>query len=119
MSYLSSPTFDTISDNPSYEDAVKNPVLYEDCYAVWSGRVSNAVTQGTSYRFDLLVGYCQFLPTETNQSNSLFGQLDQLVHIWAFMFDDTNDFFEASHGLCISLILTHNNGKNKDLQKKP
>lgn len=57
MSYLSSPTFDTISDNPSYEDAVKNPVLYEDCYAVWSGRVSNAAVQGTSYRFDLLVGY--------------------------------------------------------------
>jgi len=50
MSYLSPP-------NPAYEDAVKNPVLYEDCYAVWSGRVSNAVTQGTSYRFDLLVGY--------------------------------------------------------------
>ena len=57
MSYLSPPTFDTIADNPSYEDAVKNPVLYEDCYAVWSGRVSNAVTQGNSYSFDLLVGY--------------------------------------------------------------
>ena len=57
MSYLSPPTFDTLQDNPSYEDAVKNPVLYEDCYASWSGRVSNAALQGTSYRFDLLVGY--------------------------------------------------------------
>jgi hypothetical protein len=57
MDYLSEPTFDTITDNPSYEDVVKNPELYLDCYVVWSGRISNAETQGTAYRCDLLVGY--------------------------------------------------------------
>lgn len=57
MSYLSVPTFDTITDNPSYDDVVKNPDLYMDCYVVWSGRISNAEIQGTSYRCDLLVGY--------------------------------------------------------------
>jgi tetratricopeptide (TPR) repeat protein len=57
MNYLSVPTFDTITDSPSYEDVVKNPDLYMDCYIVWSGRISNAGMQGTLYRCDLLVGY--------------------------------------------------------------
>jgi tetratricopeptide (TPR) repeat protein len=57
MSYLSVPTFDTITDNPAYENVAKDPGLYIDCYVVWSGRVSNAEMQGTSYRCDLLVGY--------------------------------------------------------------
>jgi tetratricopeptide (TPR) repeat protein len=57
MSYLSVPTFDTVTDSPSYEDVVKNPDLYMDCYVVWAGRISNAETQGTTYLCDLLVGY--------------------------------------------------------------
>ncbi|MBQ9630757.1 MAG: tetratricopeptide repeat protein [Treponema sp.] len=57
MEYLSEPTFDTITDNPEYEDVVKNPMLYIDCYVVWSGRVSNAVMQGENFRCDFLVGY--------------------------------------------------------------
>ena len=57
MSYLSVPTFDTVTDNPAYESVAKDPELYMDCYVVWSGRVSNAEMQGASYRCDLLVGY--------------------------------------------------------------
>jgi tetratricopeptide (TPR) repeat protein len=57
MSYLSVPTFDTITDSPSYEDVMKNPDLYMGCYVVWSGRISNAERQGTVFRCDLLVGY--------------------------------------------------------------
>ena len=57
MDYLGTPTFDTITDNPSYDDVAKDTALYMDCYAVWSGRISNAEMEGTAYRCDLLVGY--------------------------------------------------------------
>jgi tetratricopeptide (TPR) repeat protein len=57
MSYLSVPTFDTITDSPAYESVAKDPGLYMDCFVVWSGRVSNAEMKGASYRCDLLVGY--------------------------------------------------------------
>ena len=57
MDYLAAPTFDTITDNPSYSDVARNVALYMDCFAVWSGRVANAQMRGTSYRCDFLVGY--------------------------------------------------------------
>lgn len=57
MGYLSEPTFDSLTGNPSYADVAKDPQLYLDCWVVWSGRVSNAELAGSAYRCDLLVGY--------------------------------------------------------------
>ncbi len=57
LSYFEEPTFDTITDNYSYLNVAKDPVLYLGCWVSWSGRVTNAITENGSYRCDLLVGY--------------------------------------------------------------
>ncbi len=57
MGYLRAPTFDSLKDNFSYEQVASSPELYLDCYADWSGRVSNAAFGENSCSFDLLVGY--------------------------------------------------------------
>lgn len=57
MEYLEPPTFDTLRDNVSYTQVAKEPALYIDCWASWSGRVSNVVQSEKAYSCDLLVGY--------------------------------------------------------------
>ncbi|MCR4821351.1 MAG: hypothetical protein K5873_00575 [Treponema sp.] len=60
LTYYTEPTFDSLmdyDDNIEYSQVAKEPDLYLGCTVSWSGRVSNAVTEGTSYRCDLLVGY--------------------------------------------------------------
>lgn len=58
MSYLEPPTFDSITDAPSYAKVEEDPSLYLDCYVCWSGRISDAVTNPDgSYSCRLLVGY--------------------------------------------------------------
>ncbi len=58
MSYLEEPTFDTLTDNYSYSEVVKDPSLYLDCYVSWSGRISNAKKyENGSWSCELLVGY--------------------------------------------------------------
>ncbi len=56
--YLDEPTFDTITDNPSYDEVEKEPALYMDCWVSWGGKIANAVENpdGT-YTCQLLVGY--------------------------------------------------------------
>lgn len=61
QSYFEEPTFDTFTsqkeENFPYADVASDPVLYEGCFVMWSGRITNAQTQDGSYRCDLLVGY--------------------------------------------------------------
>lgn len=57
MTYLEEPTFDTLTDNYGYRQVAADPVLYVGCWVAWEGSVSNALLDGTAYRFDLLVGY--------------------------------------------------------------
>jgi|WetSurMetagenome_2_1015567.scaffolds.fasta_scaffold115290_2 tetratricopeptide (TPR) repeat protein len=57
MGYLATPTFDTLTDNPTYDKVAEDPLLYLDCWVSWSGRISNAGLDGTAYNCDLLVGY--------------------------------------------------------------
>ncbi|MBQ4378060.1 MAG: hypothetical protein II821_02540 [Treponema sp.] len=59
LSKFSDATFDSLisnRDNIPYSDIEKNPELYLGCTVSWSGRITNAVTAGKSYRCDLLVG---------------------------------------------------------------
>ena len=59
-SYFTEQTFDSLTnygDNVEYATVAKEPELYLGCWVAWSGRISNAVTEGSSYRCDLLVGY--------------------------------------------------------------
>lgn len=55
--YLKPPTFSSISTDYSYKDVMNNPMLYENCFVVWKGRVSNLVIAENVIAFDLLVGY--------------------------------------------------------------
>lgn len=58
MGYLEEPTFDSLTDNPSYYDVEKEPELYLDCWVSWSGRISDAlINNDGSYTCRLLVGY--------------------------------------------------------------
>lgn len=57
MTYLESPSFDTVRDVPAYNDVEKEPALYLDCWVSWSGRISNVVQGENFYNCDLLVGY--------------------------------------------------------------
>ena len=59
-SYFTEHTFDSLTDygdNIEYADVSKEPELYIGCMVAWSGRISGGITQGHSYRCDLLVGY--------------------------------------------------------------
>ncbi len=59
--YLEVPTFDRLDgnrDNYSYDQVMDDLTLYQDCYVVWSGRISNIQKiNNMSYTSDLLIGY--------------------------------------------------------------
>ncbi len=55
--YLKTPTFDTLKDSLSFSQISSDPYLYENCYVVWSGRVSNVRENESLYECDFLVGY--------------------------------------------------------------
>ena len=58
--YFKEPSFDSLNDNDDnieYSQVAKEPELYLGCTVSWSGRISNAVSEGRSFRCDLLVGY--------------------------------------------------------------
>ncbi|MBQ9207186.1 MAG: hypothetical protein IJ158_10825 [Treponema sp.] len=60
LTHFGEHTFDSLSDtddNIAYRDVAKEPDLYLGCIVSWSGRVSNGMSEGNSYRCDLLVGY--------------------------------------------------------------
>jgi tetratricopeptide (TPR) repeat protein len=59
--YLEEPGFETLKSKPSenimYADAVKAPLLYRDCYVLWSGMAANIVGKQNEASFDFLIGY--------------------------------------------------------------
>lgn len=58
MTYLETPTFDSINDVPSYADVQEDPSLYLDCFVAWDGKISDAlVSADGTYSCRLLVGY--------------------------------------------------------------
>ena len=46
-----------VEHNFKFKEVQEHPVLYQDCYVIWKGRVSNLVIGENSINFDLLVGY--------------------------------------------------------------
>ena len=58
MSYLDEPTFDTLTDNPSYAAVEADPSLYLDAWVSWGGKITNAyLNENGIYTCQLLVGY--------------------------------------------------------------
>ena len=56
-SYLSAPTFTSLTESFSYTDVITNPYLYNSCYIRWTGAVANIATADSLTQFDFLVGY--------------------------------------------------------------
>ena len=50
------PKIDNLKDNYTVEQVLKNLELYEKCYVVWSGTISNFEKSSDGFRCDLLVG---------------------------------------------------------------
>jgi hypothetical protein len=59
ISYMEPPGFDTFkrADNVPYNEAVKDPLLYNEVYVIWKGKAVNVVTSDTGTVFELMVGY--------------------------------------------------------------
>jgi len=59
ISYMEPPGFDTFKrgDNVSYNEALKEPLLYNEVHVIWRGMATNVVTSDTGTTFDFLVGY--------------------------------------------------------------
>jgi hypothetical protein len=59
--YIEAPDFETLrlkpGDNISYADAVKTPLLYRGCHALWRGGAANIVAGQAETTFDFLIGY--------------------------------------------------------------
>lgn len=56
-SYITVPGFTTLKTNYTYQDFIKDPKLYENCYVNWKGRLSNLYISEEIISFDFLVGY--------------------------------------------------------------
>ncbi len=55
--YVRTPTFDSLKNSFDYRDVQKDPLLYNNCFVIWRGKVSNLQVGSDSMRFDLLAGY--------------------------------------------------------------
>ena len=68
MEHTKEPSFDSFDSgkerhysNFTYQDVIKDPYLFNNCYIVWNGRISNAIEgENGEWSFDLLVGYENF-----------------------------------------------------------
>lgn len=57
MDYLEEPVFDSKFELYSFQEVSKDLYLYQDCYVIWSGRVTNVNSNEKYFNADLLVGY--------------------------------------------------------------
>lgn len=55
--YLTEPTFDSISDVPSYNQVNEEPLLYLNTWVSWSGRISDVQIENNNFSCRLLIGY--------------------------------------------------------------
>ena len=57
LEYLDEPTFEDFSNSFTYDDIKLDPYLYQNCWMILSGRISNVNITENVYFCDLLVGY--------------------------------------------------------------
>ncbi|MBI9108740.1 MAG: hypothetical protein JEZ04_18505 [Spirochaetales bacterium] len=55
--YVAPPKLTSFRDNFTYAQVVSEPALYEGCYILWKGKVTNLVESTEKISFDFLVGY--------------------------------------------------------------
>ncbi|MCG8453281.1 MAG: hypothetical protein MI717_08885, partial [Spirochaetales bacterium] len=54
---IGQPTYGTLKSNFEYREIVKDPLVFENCYVLWSGRATNIEYGEEKITFDFLVGY--------------------------------------------------------------
>ncbi len=57
MDYLEEPVFDSKLEQYSFQEISKDIYLYQDCWVIWTGRVTNVNSNEKYFNADLLVGY--------------------------------------------------------------
>lgn len=57
MDYLEEPVFDSKFEQYSFQEISKDLYLHQDCWVVWTGRVTNVNSNEKYFNADLLVGY--------------------------------------------------------------
>lgn len=56
-SLIQQPTFLSLKTKFNYRDIVRDPMLYRNCYVLWTGKVTNVNIGTEKITFDFLVGY--------------------------------------------------------------
>lgn len=56
LSYFETPNFDNFTDNFDYASVAKERELYDGCWVVWSGKITNVRTDESGLSFNLLIG---------------------------------------------------------------
>ena len=57
MDYIEEPVFDSKLEQYSFQEISKDLYLYQDCYVIWTGRLTNINSNEKYFDADLLVGY--------------------------------------------------------------
>jgi hypothetical protein len=57
ISFIRAPTFADFSGSFTYQDIMKDPLLYEGCFVRWKGRISNVNISENRINLDFLAGY--------------------------------------------------------------
>lgn len=55
--FLRTPTFTTLKTSYSYQEVEKEKYLYDKCFVIWKGKISNLSVTDELIAFDFLVGY--------------------------------------------------------------
>mgnify|MGYP006286800199 FL=1 len=55
--FLRTPTFTTLKTSYSYREVDTDKYLYDNCYVIWKGKISNLSVSEERIAFDFLVGY--------------------------------------------------------------
>ncbi|MBB6478800.1 tetratricopeptide repeat protein [Spirochaeta isovalerica] len=54
---IEQPNMVTLKTNFNYRQVAENPLLYRNCYVLWTGRITNISYEEDKIKLDLLVGY--------------------------------------------------------------
>ncbi len=55
--FIKAPTFNSLKNGFEFTEVQAEPLLYENCFVRWKGRVSNLKVTDTAITFDFLIGY--------------------------------------------------------------
>ncbi|MDR1316242.1 MAG: hypothetical protein LBK13_05135 [Spirochaetales bacterium] len=57
LPFIRTPTFADFSGSFTYQDVMKDPLLYNGCFVRWKGRISNIIISDQRINLDFLAGY--------------------------------------------------------------